>query len=152
MKTFLTLNSLIFLTVRAFDLIPRLWARPSVSYHMALNCHRNWPYTLYGGDFFALINHFLLCAAVVSLSQPQSKWLWSFKGTQKIFFISNLFSSEVLSIVRNKPAALAVGADPSQWSSTNGQNPPFSKIAETFEPVMRFECPSGFKFKKKNVT
>ena len=52
----------------------------------------------------------------------------------------------------NKPAAQAAGADPSRWSSTNGQNPPFSKIAVTFEPVMQFGCPLGFKISFKIVT
>ena len=54
-----TLNCHHTYTVRAFDLIPTLRTRLSISYHMTyiiiklvLNCHMNWPYTLCGRDFF----------------------------------------------------------------------------------------------------
>ena len=48
------------ISVRLFDLIPRLRASPK--YQLS-------------SENFVFINHFWLCAAVVSQSQPQSKWL-----------------------------------------------------------------------------
>ena len=41
-------------------------------------------------------------------------------------------------LIINKPAAQAAGADTSQCKSTNTQIHPFSKMAVTFEPPMRF--------------
>ena len=61
--------------VRAFDLIPRLRARPK---HQ-LSSGTKFPYVpllyLVWLRFFVFINHFWLCAAVVTQCQPVSKWL-----------------------------------------------------------------------------
>ena len=43
--------------------------------NLVLNCLMNWPYTSCGRYIYFLINHFWLCAVVVSHSQPLSKWL-----------------------------------------------------------------------------
>ena len=46
---------------------------------------------------------------------------------------------------KNKPAAQAAGADPSDATQPIGKIHIFCKMAITFEPPMGFLCPSGFR-------
>ena len=78
-----------------------------------------------------------LCNYIIWFSNSYSLPITRLLGTNKCIFYQHLFW--------NKLAAQAADADPFLWSSTNRQNPPFSKITITFEPLMGFWCPLGFR-------
>ena len=54
--------------------------------------------------------------------------------------------------MKNKPAEQAADADHPDEALPMDKINPFSKIAVTFEPVMRFGCTSDFRFYIKIVT
>ena len=105
------------------------------------------------------------CARKVDIPNNNIGW-WRGEEEVKVgrypnwfpFFPNQILFGEVVNLccaatccvvvyVKSKPAAQAVGGDPSRWSSTNGKNPPIKQNHRNFwtSAEMRFGCPSGYR-------